>query len=242
VTYYIVLQSNTVKQLGCPEPVRKLDAQAAAEFGILPKLPPNARYVVHPNECYDLGTYGWILNCLRAASKQFKFFVFVNSSVRGPFVPSYATYAHWSLMMTQYLRGHVKLVGSTINCEIMPHVQSYAFATDGRGLQMLRRGGALDCHHDRTAAIQNGELHLSRVMYNNSYTIGSLMADQRHVKDWAAGAPAYCTVHPQNPTVEGRAFRSLHPFEVLFVKVKNDTASRGVTYTGQKEALFFSNI
>ncbi len=31
----------------------------------LPALPRNARYVVHKNECYDWGTFGWLL-----ASKQ----------------------------------------------------------------------------------------------------------------------------------------------------------------------------
>jgi hypothetical protein len=27
----------------------------------LPPLPTNARYVYHPNECYDWGTAGWLL-------------------------------------------------------------------------------------------------------------------------------------------------------------------------------------
>ncbi len=27
----------------------------------LPALPANARYVYHPNECYDWGTVGWLL-------------------------------------------------------------------------------------------------------------------------------------------------------------------------------------
>ncbi len=27
----------------------------------LPPLPRNARYLVHPNKCFDLGTYGWVL-------------------------------------------------------------------------------------------------------------------------------------------------------------------------------------
>jgi hypothetical protein len=27
----------------------------------LPSLPPNARYIPHGNECYDWGTFGWLL-------------------------------------------------------------------------------------------------------------------------------------------------------------------------------------
>ncbi|PNH11197.1 hypothetical protein TSOC_001983 [Tetrabaena socialis] len=191
--------------------------------------------------CYDLGTYGWLLNCLGPATKSTKFFVFVNSSVRGPFIPPYVGASHWTTMLTQYLRGSTKLVGATISCEVMPHVQSYTFATDSLGMKILLAGGALDCHLDHMAAISNGELRLSDLMFTSNYTIASLMADQRGVRDWAVGAPAYCATHPENPTVEGRAYRDLHPFEVLFVKVKNDVDSRGVTYSGQKEALFFSN-
>jgi len=28
----------------------------------LPELPPNAHYLRHPNECFDIGTVGWVLN------------------------------------------------------------------------------------------------------------------------------------------------------------------------------------
>lgn len=57
----------------------------------LPDLPPHAAYVRHPNECYDWGSYGWLL--LRTglvAIQQYQYFFFVNSSVRGPFLPAYA--------------------------------------------------------------------------------------------------------------------------------------------------------
>lgn len=57
----------------------------------LPELPPHAAYVPHENKCYDWGSYGWIL--LETGSVdvgQYRYFFFVNSSVRGPFLPAYA--------------------------------------------------------------------------------------------------------------------------------------------------------
>ena len=33
----------------------------AAVTGALPALPPNLRFVLHVNECYDWGTLGWLL-------------------------------------------------------------------------------------------------------------------------------------------------------------------------------------
>ena len=55
----------------------------------LPPLPTNARYVLHNNECYDWGTFGWALTTQGINVDKYSYFVFMNSSVRGPFVPSY---------------------------------------------------------------------------------------------------------------------------------------------------------
>jgi hypothetical protein len=57
----------------------------------LPALPRHAAYVRHQNVCYDWGSYGWLL--LQTALVnigQYRYFFFVNSSVRGPFLPAYA--------------------------------------------------------------------------------------------------------------------------------------------------------
>jgi hypothetical protein len=67
----------------------------------LPELPAHAKYVHHQNECYDWGTYGWLL--LRSGMvdiSAYKFFFFVNSSVRGPYLPAYAR------VSTHRLYGH----------------------------------------------------------------------------------------------------------------------------------------
>ena len=64
--------------------------QAVPEFS-LPELPPNARYVHHANECYDWGTFGWLLlESGHVRLNNYKYFFFINSSVRGPFLPAYA--------------------------------------------------------------------------------------------------------------------------------------------------------
>lgn len=55
----------------------------------LPDLPANARYVHHANECYDWGTFGWAILTQSLDLSRYKYFIFMNSSVRGPFFPSY---------------------------------------------------------------------------------------------------------------------------------------------------------
>jgi hypothetical protein len=55
----------------------------------LPPLPSNARYTYHANECYDWGTFGWGIKTQGLDLTKYKYFIFMNSSVRGPFFPAY---------------------------------------------------------------------------------------------------------------------------------------------------------
>jgi hypothetical protein len=48
-------------------------------------LPANCRVVRRDNTCYDGGSIGAVLEGLNLAA--FRYFVFINSSVRGPFLP-----------------------------------------------------------------------------------------------------------------------------------------------------------
>ena len=60
-----------------------------SDFTTMPRLPRNARYIIHRNECFDWGTIGWLLKSGQVAIHDFKYVVIMNSSVRGPFLPLY---------------------------------------------------------------------------------------------------------------------------------------------------------
>ena len=55
----------------------------------MPKLPNNAKYLHHFNECFDWGTFGWAMQQENVQVADYKYFIFLNSSVRGPFLPPY---------------------------------------------------------------------------------------------------------------------------------------------------------
>ena len=59
------------------------------EAGNLPQLPSNAQYVYHENKCYDWGTFGWALSSGKVDPSKYKHIIFMNSSIRGPFLPPY---------------------------------------------------------------------------------------------------------------------------------------------------------
>ena len=52
-------------------------------------LPGNARLLYHDNECYDWGTLGWIMTAGLVDVDDYKHFIMINSSVRGPYAPPY---------------------------------------------------------------------------------------------------------------------------------------------------------
>ena len=58
----------------------------------LPSLPSNARYVQHRNMCFDWGTFGWALFNLNLDIYKYTYFVFMNTSVRGPYLAPYTVH------------------------------------------------------------------------------------------------------------------------------------------------------
>ena len=86
-------------------------------------------------------------------TSHFASFVFINSSVRGPYLPLWFhnLVVSWTTALTGGLNEHDKLVGTTMNrcggnggwqllplsCSAPPHVQSMVFATDTVGMELL---------------------------------------------------------------------------------------------------------
>ena len=149
----------------------------------LPPLPPNARYLRHPNECYDIGTVGWVLANHVPSTEPYSYFIWLNSSVRGPFLPAYLRgRLHWTEPLLSKLGAVVKLVGATINCGRaydLPetvHVQSYVTATDAEGLAVLRAAdGVFKCWSHIHDTIIESEIGASKAIMAAGFSIDSLM-------------------------------------------------------------------
>ena len=153
----------------------------------LPTLPPNAKYIEHPNECFDLGTIGWLIKKTTIVDvTQYRYVVWLNSSVRGPYVPAYFnTYVPWHWILTRHITSDLKLFGSTISCSMTdhpkygkrqhPHVQTYVVASDVPTFHLLLEKKVFNCHTSWQDAIYNGELAASKVVLDAGYNIGCLM-------------------------------------------------------------------
>jgi lipopolysaccharide biosynthesis protein len=144
------------------------------------EVPDNVKTLLRDNIGYDFG--GWSDALLTDhLYENYDHFIFVNSSVIGPFIPSYYK-NKWTDIYLNGLQNNVKLFGSTINTVRDPlhksHVQSYIFAMDKITLQYL-----IDCEifsitnytkiFDNT--IWEKEVLMSRKIIENNWNIGSLL-------------------------------------------------------------------
>ncbi|KAK9810073.1 hypothetical protein WJX72_004380 [[Myrmecia] bisecta] len=200
----------------------------------LPKLPPHAWYIFHENRCFDWGTIGWLFRTGKIDTAAYKYFVLMNSSVRGPFTPTYYKGSHWTRIFTDRITDEVKLVGPTISCEGAPkphdpqntwrqnpHVQSYVAATDQKGLEvMLSHGQIFSCYDSLHDTIYYSELGASLAILDAGFNIDSLMIryqgiDWRDRRHWKCnqGFSPYAEHHYDG--------LSMDPLEVVFVKVKS---------------------
>lgn len=79
-------------------------------------LPSNVQILPVGLRCYNLGTVGWVLANAGLDLSRFAHFVWLDSSVRGPFVAAYARDRPWHAHLTSLITRETKLVGATISC------------------------------------------------------------------------------------------------------------------------------
>lgn len=150
------------------------------------KYPDYVKTLYRENIGYDFG--GWsdaLLTC--NLYEKYDNFIFVNSSVIGPFIPSYFK-DKWTDVYINGLQNNVKLFGSTINTCCDPlnksHVQSYIFSMDKPTLKYL-----INCeifsitNYAKTFndAIWDKEILMSRKIIENNWNIGSLLSYYKDV-------------------------------------------------------------
>lgn len=245
IDYYFILQQIEKKPIDEKE---------------MPPLPSkNAHYVQHENKCFDFGTFGWFfqqyteqnyLNQGKSTSskdsldpqgkkkldlKKYKYFIFMNSSIRGPFFPPYFLQIlsqsnlikyYWYSIFIKRLNNKVKLVGCTISCETVPHVQTYFFATDYLGLSIIGKPGAhgatsaegiFACYPTKDHVSINSELPISNRILNEGYLIDSMLTKYQTL-NFSQPENRFCNKNLNPYKDKGLEGTSLEPFEVVFVK------------------------
>ncbi|UJR20038.1 hypothetical protein I4U23_023172 [Adineta vaga] len=236
VDYYFILQ--------------QIDKKPINE-SIMPVLPKsNAFYIQHENKCFDYGTIGWFFDTYTIGNpwkqsssttitnpinlKKYKYFIFMNSSIRGPFFPPYFIQLvlkanfnyYWYSVFTKRINDKVKLVGCTISCEAVPHVQSYFLATDFSGLSLFFKpgnsggtsnDGIFHCYPTKDHVSINSEIPMSNRIIESGYMIDCLLTKYQTI-DFTKPNNRFCNANLNPYKDRGLQNTSLEPYEVVFVK------------------------
>ena len=138
----------------------------------------NFEWHKHLNFGYDFCVFKDALTSikLRISIDHIRYFILMNKSLRGPFVPSYYD-KPWPEIFTSKLNDKIRLSGTSINCgdkrSINLHVQSMLWAFSSDSLEfMLER---LKCYSNVHDAMINIEVGLSRAMMAHGFRFASTM-------------------------------------------------------------------
>jgi hypothetical protein len=198
----------------------------------------NIKVLHRDNIGYDFSAYGEALKSINI--EQYKYFFFINTSVRGPFLPNYVKMS-WTVPFKNLLNNNVKLVGTTINLtenyiidhndflydkqKYYAHVQSQMFATDLECLKFLMLKGIFDLFTENNFEkfIILKEIGMSYHILKNNWNISCLLPEYQDID--------YRTLNVDfNPTstdgemnyVNAYFNRTLHPYEAIFIKTNRD--------------------
>ena len=124
----------------------------------LPKLAGNAEYLTI-RDCFELGHVGKVLlggkSPVHVSMKQYKFFVWLDSSAKGALLPSHNMQgdraAPWHTLLTSRITTTTKLVGANIVCQPVREVQLIYLAAAAQFRADAYRRCAVSFHH---AAVQ----------------------------------------------------------------------------------------
>eukprot|EP00201_Polytomella_parva_P008370 CAMPEP_0175065080 /NCGR_PEP_ID=MMETSP0052_2-20121109/15708_1 /TAXON_ID=51329 ORGANISM="Polytomella parva, Strain SAG 63-3" /NCGR_SAMPLE_ID=MMETSP0052_2 /ASSEMBLY_ACC=CAM_ASM_000194 /LENGTH=313 /DNA_ID=CAMNT_0016331539 /DNA_START=247 /DNA_END=1185 /DNA_ORIENTATION=+ len=208
------------------------------------------------NEGMDIGSHNITIQYMthQRRIQLFRFFVFINSSTRGPFMPPFMPdWWHWTYAFLSRLGGpnNNHAVSSSLVCLPEadaggpgPRMESWAMALDNEGLNIALAAGVFKirtcklCVADE-GIVTGGEYGLSKAFMNSTANFTTLMSryDPRTV--WSNKDNWNCNnnIHPSRHGTYGGL--SFHPYETVFVK---SSWHVGDVYTSRYSKWFLQHL
>jgi hypothetical protein len=219
----------------------------------LPKA-SNIIYFEAENKNFDYGGYSQAIKALKF-EKKYANFIFVNSSVRGPFLSPQQQKSWANILLDLYADG-VGIVGTAIsltpshhaisaiyhqkygyaerNNNILAHVQSTCYVLSQDVLQFLIDDGFYDVYESlsKDETVRDYEMRLSQILLDRNLNLKCMLPEYNK--------PDYRSLtHEINPSArEGDGGfeysyfgRTVHPYETMFIKTSRNTSSE--TYLSQ---------
>jgi len=189
-----------------------------------PKL-DNIEVLYHENTGFDFGSYAYAMNSAKHRWRDYDYFVFLNTSVRGPYTIRYRDYKHWQDVFTTKLNAETKLVGTTINAWPVtiykPHVQGQMFALDKECLRMLLNETEVFRDADRSywEVVHESEIGMSQAVLNHGWKITCLASKYQGVDYKRIAADVNPTSNNGDPNFVGAYWGgTVDALDIMFIK------------------------
>jgi lipopolysaccharide biosynthesis protein len=181
----------------------------------------NVSVIKGHNKGYDNG--GWKQSFDFSGIDNFDYFICINDTCRGPFLPNYIPKSlTWVEMFLQDLNDEIKLVGPTWNhfgCGLKPnltHIQSYCFGMDRETLKFFIKNEKFNAiGKPKIKVIKDHEIGMSTLLLNNGFQIKPFLLSRNSGQ-----------AHPCVSQYKGKYFGdTINPLEVMFFKttIRNQT-------------------
>jgi len=198
----------------------------------------NINIIYRENIVYDFGAWSYCIN--KYLSKEYDYYIFINGSVRGPYISSDKNWLDEFLKL--FNSPEVKLVGTSINMlsnstsyfgsEYLfnlynkeppyTHIQSMFFILDNEGFNYLLKQDFFNekiiNKYSIKKVITNKEINLSQLILNNNWNINCIL-DKYKNKDYRKIKENFNT-HGDDPYFTNTYFgETIKPEEVIFFKI-----------------------
>jgi len=174
---------------------------------------------------------------------KYKYFVFLNSSLRGPFMPKWTPENfHFTDVLVNRMRENenLKLMGAYISClpEVEsrpgPVMESLFFALDDISLSYLVSAGIFNPHEVKRASILLSEYRLLSEILSRGWSADTLLARYRANIDWSSEKHYNCNDNRHSSrrgALEGDI--SVNIYEAIFVKISWCVRAKEVAVTSK---------
>jgi len=215
---------------------------------------PNIKVLPRDNHDYDFGAYAEALNTVDI--NLYDYFFFINTSVRGPFLPEdIRSTTRWTTPFIKLLVGDVKLVGTTINIlnitdpatqkdmaldllidkgykPPFTHVQSQVFLLGREGLDFLIKNDFFkqSAEIEFVKFIVLREVMLSQLIIKHGWNINCLLPKYQGLDYRTITADINPTSVNGDPYYINSYFGSnIRPYDVVFIKTNRNVSTDEIT-------------
>lgn len=183
------------------------------------EVPSYVTYLNRENVGHDFGGWSYAIHQLNLREK-YQFFVCINSSVRGPFIPPWSPIKNWVWIFTRLLDYRTKLVGTSIGShKYRLHIQSMVLVFDQIGLDIGLRLGIFEKNpvaRERWDVIEQKEIGFSQAILTSGYRVRPIISAYYNANITAQDVIPN-RIHLTNNSYYGT---NLHPYELIFIKDK----------------------